>query len=120
MLKSSNFFHMSKLSPKKILDFPDIRSMEEARKLPLAVIIEKGNDVSVYRVESDDTESYFKAMGGDPTPFVGNLLYATEKFGKPISKEEFLSASVFPAQLGVLSEVSYAIYRAKFEEPKKK
>jgi len=110
---------MSKLTPKKILDFPDIKSMEDAKKLPLAVVIQKENNVAVYRIESEDVESYFSAMGGDPVPFVGNLLYATEKFGKPISKEEFLNASVFPAQLGVLSGVDYAIYRAKFEEPNK-
>jgi hypothetical protein len=110
---------MSKLPPKKILDFPDIRSMEDAKKLPLAVVIEKGNNVSVYRIESDDVGSYFMEMGGDPVPFIGNLLYATEKFGKPITKEEFLNASVFPAQLGVLSEISYAIYRAKFKETNK-
>jgi hypothetical protein len=112
---------MSKLPPKKYLSISSIRDVEEAKRLPLAIIIEKVDEEPfVYKVESKDVEDYFIAMGGDPMPFVGNLLHAVKKFGKTITKEEFLNESVLPAQVGVLSGIGYAIYRAKFDEPSEK
>jgi hypothetical protein len=111
---------MSKLPPKKYLSLSSVRDIEETKRLPLAIVIGKVNEEpSVYKIEKEDVEDYFRTMGGDPVPFVGNLLNAIKKFGKIISKEEFLNASVFPAQAGVLSGVDYAIYRARFEEPAK-
>lgn len=111
---------MSKLPPRKYLRISSLKDVEETNKLPLAIVIGKvDEEPSVYKIERKYVEDYFRTMGRDPVPFAGNLLHAIEKFGKVISKEEFLNASVFPAQVGVLSGIDYAIYRAEFIKEEK-
>ena len=111
---------MSKLPPRKYLSILTVKDMKEARELPLAIVIGKVNEEpSVYKIEREDVKDYFETLGGDPMPFAGNLLHAVEKFGKIITKKEFLDASVFPTQAGVVSGIDYAIYRARFKKSSK-
>lgn len=46
---------MSGLPPKKYLD---IASVMDARKLPLAVVIQKGKDIKIYRVDSENSSIF--------------------------------------------------------------
>lgn len=107
---------MSGLPPKK---FIDIASAMDARKLPLAVVIQKGRDIKVYRIESKDTREYFDSFDDPLVASVESVENASKAFGEEISHEAFLQASVFPAQMGQSSNnKEYAIYRAKFENEK--
>jgi hypothetical protein len=108
---------MSGLPPKKYLD---MTSVMDARKLPLAVVIQKGKDIKVYRVDSENSRAYFNSFDDPLMPSVDSVEKATKTFGKEISQESFLQTSVFPAQTGhSSSNKEYAIYRAKFENGKK-
>jgi hypothetical protein len=104
---------MSALPPEK---FIEIKDLADANSLPLAVVLQREEDVKVYRVESEETQKYFNSF---PNPFLqfNYVELATKKFGKEISKKSFLNASVFPAHTGCDgSGNEFAIYRARFEE----
>jgi len=110
---------MSGLPPKKFIDIFDVASAMDARKLPLAVVIQNGRDIKVYRVDSEDTQGYFESFDDPLMPSADSVEKATKAFGKEISQESFLQAYVLSAQSGLYSNKEYAIYRARFEEPAK-
>ena len=104
---------MSALPPEKYIEPKDLA---DANSLPLAVVIQRGEDIKIYRVESEKTESYFNSF---PSPFLQfeYVDLVSKKFGKEIPKESFLKAAVFPAHTGCDgSGNEFAIYRARFEE----
>jgi len=107
---------MSRLPPKKRLDI----AFEDARRLPLAVVVQRGINVKVYRIEAENARSYFNSF--EFTPSTDSVEGACKMFGKEISKEEFEKASVYPipAQEGGSARPDnpseYIVYRAKFEE----
>ena len=108
---------MERLQPRNYLEISTMTDAENVSRLPVVVVIEKGKNISVYKVEGKDVSEYFDSVGkGNPFPFFGNVEEATRKFGKPISEDAFLKASVFPAQFRFSPKGSYAMYRAKFEE----
>lgn len=112
---------MGGLSPKKFIEILDVASAMDAKKLPLAVVIQNGRDIKVYRVDSEDTQGYFESFDDPLMPSTDSIEKATKAFGKEISQESFLQASVLPAQSGNYgNKKEYAIYRARFEEPTKK
>ena len=113
---------MSKLSPRKYITIKGLEDIETTRNLPLAVVIQRKNDIVVYRVDSKDAQSYFEAWDDKLIPSFESVENATKKFGKTISPAAFLRASVFPAQTGSsLPEGNeFAVYRAKFNGEKQK
>jgi hypothetical protein len=86
------------------------------KQLPLAVVLEKGKKVVVYKVPSENTENYFDAIEGQKKSFE-SLEEETKRFGEKITPEEFLNAQVSQIQtLGIIAlDSEYAIYRAKFK-----
>ena len=91
-------------------------SLNDIKKLPLAVVIQRGKEVKVYRVEGEESRNYFNYFS-DPFLRFGPVEEITKKLGKEISKESFLNAKVFPAQMGTDGQGNeYIIYRARFKE----
>lgn len=113
---------MSKLPPIKYLAIGSTKDLEEARKLPLAVVLQKGKKVTVYKVESTDAQTFFECWDDFLMPSFDSVEYAAKKIGKKISNKSFINASVVPAQTGaqVPGNKEYAIYRARFEDKNKK
>jgi hypothetical protein len=104
---------MSALPPEKYIE---IKDLADANLLPLAVVIQRGEDVKVYRIESEKTERYFNSFSGPFFQFEYVDL-VSKKFGKEIPKDSFLKAAVFPAHSGCDGYGNeFMIYRARFEE----
>jgi len=110
---------MERLRP-RFLDISCI-SLEDIRKLPVAVVIARGKDVKVYKIESKDVHEYFQSLkyDGSSYPFK-DVLKATEKFGRPMSEEDLLKTPGFlPEGPSFFPQGSYAIYKIKPDETKK-
>ena len=110
---------MERLRP-RFLDISCI-SLEDIRKLPVAVVIARGKDVKVYKIESKDVHEYFHSLkyDGSSYPFK-DVLKATEKFGKPMPEEDLLKTPGFlPEGPSFFPQGSYAIYKIKPDETKK-
>ena len=112
---------MSKLPPEHYLDLRTLDDAFNIGELPLAVVIQKRNDVKVYRVDRVFVEDFWDALGG-PFASFETVERAGKQFGYPISHDDFRQASVFPGQSGgpISGEKEYMIYRASFPKKKKK
>jgi len=107
---------MSGLPPRNFIDIKSVKSVMDAKKLPLAVVLQNGRNIIVYRVDAENDEKYFESFDDMLMPSFDSVEKATKAFGKEISQESFLQASLLPAQSGQSSNKEYAIYRAKFED----
>ena len=109
---------MSKLPPRKYLNITSPTDIENAKNLPLAVVLQIGDNVTVYKVDGKDSIDYFNAWDNPLMPSFKSVENATKRFGKTITREAFMKASVFPAQSGSHEpgNKEWAVYRARFEE----
>jgi hypothetical protein len=108
---------MSALPPENYIPINDL---VDVNFLPLAVVLQRGKDVKVYRIENEKTERYFNSFPGPFFQFEYVDL-VTKKLGKEIDKDSFLKAAVFPAHSGCDgSGNEFVIYRARFEDEDKK
>ena len=104
----------------KLIEMRTTRDIDKARKLPLAVLIQKPCCRKVYRI--DDVQAYFdeafRTQSGRHTPFpsVSMVEQGCQKYGKVVSEESMKDIGVLFAQSGYQEKNLYwELYRADFE-----
>jgi hypothetical protein len=94
----------------------DIKELERARELPLAVSINSNGKTAVYIVDVQKTGDFFSSVGSAIDvmgPSKEKMEEALKKYGKEI-KESVLTDSVgFPAEMHYSSNFSFEMYRVK-------
>jgi hypothetical protein len=106
---------MSNLLPRKYLSIDTV----DVKKLPLAVVIRNGPNITVYKIESENVQLFFDGLGKVLPPFIEILESSAKRFGREISSESFLNAAIYPEpeyKGGKLPEIEYIMYRIKPEE----
>lgn len=110
---------MERLRPKP-LDISHM-SLEDIRKLPLAVVTDDGENITIYKIEGANVRKHSQSLEYEGRFYpLKDVLEATKRFGKPISEDVLLEAYGFmPEEPYLSSKGSYAIWKVKFEKKKK-
>ncbi len=94
----------------------DIKELERARKLPLAVSISSEGKTAVYVVDGLKTDDFFRAVGSAIDimgPSKEKMEEALKKYGREIDSHVLKLSSGFPAEMHYSSNFSFEMYRVK-------
>jgi hypothetical protein len=108
---------MSGLKPKKLID-DCLLNVVDALRLPLAVVLQRGKEIKVYKVDENAANGYVEEI--DRLCSFRLIEETTTSLGKEISKDEFLGTEIFPFPIvsGGEGKNEYAIYKAYFRDKK--
>ena len=94
------------------------KTVEEADGLPLVIVLEKEDNVVLYKIPNESIQDFFKSSGRINTSF-DSIKKASEKFGEKITLKTFFEETevLQPTTAGPFpGNRQYSIYRTRFKE----